>query len=273
MPQKVPQEPEAPAQESKAIEWEASRAYHRPVRLSWAKPLLRIFSLDVEHCPNCGGKLEIIAAILKRPVIHKMLTHLGLQVRAAPRSAARGQALQSARPLLIHHCSGGSARGAAGVGCARVDAGPMEAAGRRGATCKRRPEGRLSAGLTTPYRFAPASKDRFRRIGAMYSRAVSAMETENRRLKNYPQRMCQARLLACGCPRMTKQTSLQSNIAHLEYWRAIKYARNVSRRQQRCGFRDARDRPLPVAARRLLHVAQNGHADWQRGVAVDRSDW
>ena len=50
----------------------------------------------MEHCPNCGGELKIIAAILEPPVIEKILTHLGLQARAPPRSPARGQALHAA---------------------------------------------------------------------------------------------------------------------------------------------------------------------------------
>ena len=66
------------------------------MRLSWAKLLKRVFNLDLEHCPNCGGELKIIAAILEAPVIEKILMHLGLQARAPPRSAARGQALQAA---------------------------------------------------------------------------------------------------------------------------------------------------------------------------------
>ena len=56
----------------------------------------RVFDLDLEHCPNRGGGLKIIAAIQKRSVIEKILTHLGLQARESPRSAARGQALQAA---------------------------------------------------------------------------------------------------------------------------------------------------------------------------------
>jgi len=48
---------------------------------------------SLEHCPNCGGELKIIAAILKHPVIDKTLTHLGLPARATPRAPARGQAL------------------------------------------------------------------------------------------------------------------------------------------------------------------------------------
>jgi hypothetical protein len=37
--------------------------------MSWARLLKRVFELDLEHCPNCGGELKIIAAIQERPVI------------------------------------------------------------------------------------------------------------------------------------------------------------------------------------------------------------
>lgn len=47
-------------------------------------------------CPNCGGKLKIIAVILEQPVIEKTLMHLGLQARAPPWAPARGQALRTA---------------------------------------------------------------------------------------------------------------------------------------------------------------------------------
>jgi uncharacterized protein with PIN domain len=61
-----------------------------------ARLLKRVVEIDLEHCPNCGGELKIIAAILEQPVIERILTHLGLQARAPPRSPARGQALQAA---------------------------------------------------------------------------------------------------------------------------------------------------------------------------------
>ena len=32
-----------------------------PARISWARLLKRVFDVDVEHCPNCGGALKIIA--------------------------------------------------------------------------------------------------------------------------------------------------------------------------------------------------------------------
>jgi hypothetical protein len=30
--------------------------------MSWARLLKRVFDIDVQHCPNCGGTLNIIAA-------------------------------------------------------------------------------------------------------------------------------------------------------------------------------------------------------------------
>ena len=66
------------------------------MRLSWAKLLKRVFEIDLEHCPNCGGEPKIIAAIRKQPVIAKILTHLGLQARAPRRAPARESQLQAA---------------------------------------------------------------------------------------------------------------------------------------------------------------------------------
>jgi hypothetical protein len=94
--QVVPQEPELAAQATQPAQCEANCAHPRPVRLSWAKPLKRVFDRDLEHCPNLGGELKIIAAILEQPVIEIILTLLGLQARVSPRAAERGQSLQAA---------------------------------------------------------------------------------------------------------------------------------------------------------------------------------
>ena len=87
-----PREPEPPTQATPPVECEASCAHHRPVRLSWAKLIKRVFKIDVEHCPTGGGSLKIIAAIREQPVIEKILTNLGLPARAP----ARGSQFQAA---------------------------------------------------------------------------------------------------------------------------------------------------------------------------------
>ena len=46
--------------------------------MSWACLLKRVFEIDMEHCPNCGGHLKIIAAVVDSVVITKILTHLHL---------------------------------------------------------------------------------------------------------------------------------------------------------------------------------------------------
>ena len=51
--------------------------------------LKRVFDIDIEQCPHCGGTLKIIAAIEDPTVIAKILPHLGLSARAPPRSPAR----------------------------------------------------------------------------------------------------------------------------------------------------------------------------------------
>jgi hypothetical protein len=48
--------------------------------------LKRVFDIDMRRCPTCaGGELKIVAAILERAAIGKILTHLGLDPRPLPR--------------------------------------------------------------------------------------------------------------------------------------------------------------------------------------------
>ncbi|MGH8650783.1 MAG: IS91 family transposase, partial [Gammaproteobacteria bacterium] len=59
-------------------------------RISWARLLKRVFDIDIEHCPNCGGTLTIIAALLDPTAIAQILVcFLGLSARAPPRRPAR----------------------------------------------------------------------------------------------------------------------------------------------------------------------------------------
>ena len=64
-------------------------AHGAPARMGWARLLKRVFEMDLEHCPHCGGALKVIAAIEEPAVIVKILTHLGLPARAPPRLPAR----------------------------------------------------------------------------------------------------------------------------------------------------------------------------------------
>jgi hypothetical protein len=52
--------------------------------------LKHVFDIDMRHGPNCGGgEVKIIAAILRRTVIERILTHLGLDPQPPPRGQAR----------------------------------------------------------------------------------------------------------------------------------------------------------------------------------------
>ena len=126
--QGVPQEPEAPAQEAAPAECEANCAHHRPVRLSWAKLLKRVFDLDLEHCPNCGGELRIIAAILEQPGNREDPHVPGIAGQGTPSCAGPRPGAASGLAIPIHHRSGGPQSRATGISCARRPSGPMDVA-------------------------------------------------------------------------------------------------------------------------------------------------
>lgn len=50
---------------------------------------MRVFELDMDHCPDSCGELALIAAILELAFIENILAHLGRPARA-PRLCARG---------------------------------------------------------------------------------------------------------------------------------------------------------------------------------------
>ena len=74
--------------------------------IHWARLLKRVFGIELESCPNCGGPLKIIAAIEQPNAIHKILTHLGLQAHPPPRAPARYDPEQEAdlfpSPAMLH---------------------------------------------------------------------------------------------------------------------------------------------------------------------------
>jgi len=68
--------------------------------MRWSRLPQRVFDIDVEQSPNCGGRLKIIAAIKAPAVIARILTHLGLPARAPPRSLARAAAHARGREAI-----------------------------------------------------------------------------------------------------------------------------------------------------------------------------
>jgi hypothetical protein len=57
---------------------------------TWARLLKRVFAIDMERCPACQqGRLRIIAAIMERSVIQKILRHLNLAVDPPPIAPAQ----------------------------------------------------------------------------------------------------------------------------------------------------------------------------------------
>ena len=90
VPQGPPAQAQAATEAAAAAECDVETVQARPHRISWARLLKRVFDIDMQHCPNCGGgELKIIAAILERPVIEKILSHLGLDPQPPPKGRAR----------------------------------------------------------------------------------------------------------------------------------------------------------------------------------------
>jgi hypothetical protein len=87
-----------PSPPEQATALACDHAQGAPARLSWARRLKRVFDIDIEHCPNCGGSLKSIAAIEDPPVIVKILAYLGLHAPHAPLRSDSIYSRQSEEP-------------------------------------------------------------------------------------------------------------------------------------------------------------------------------
>jgi hypothetical protein len=58
----------------------------RPRRLDWAALLRRVFDEDITRCPECDGRLEVIACLTDPDVVGDILEHLGLLPGCPPRA-------------------------------------------------------------------------------------------------------------------------------------------------------------------------------------------
>ena len=67
----------------------AAEGGHLARRYTWADLLRRVFAVDVLECPDCGGRMRILAAIHPPDATRAILECLGLPSRAPPASRAR----------------------------------------------------------------------------------------------------------------------------------------------------------------------------------------
>lgn len=90
VPQGPPAQAQAATKGAATVECEVEPVQAGPHHIGWARLLKRVFDIDMQHCPNCGGgEFKIIAAILERPVVEKIPTHLGLDPQPPPRDRVR----------------------------------------------------------------------------------------------------------------------------------------------------------------------------------------
>jgi hypothetical protein len=67
-----------PAGTAGEIRGEAQPVQARTQHIGWARLLNPVFDIDLRRCPSCGARaLKIIAAILQRAAIEKILTPRG----------------------------------------------------------------------------------------------------------------------------------------------------------------------------------------------------
>ena len=58
--------------------------------MSWAQRLKRVFQIDIESCPECGGHVRVIACIEDPSLIAIILAHVQGHEAATAKAAARG---------------------------------------------------------------------------------------------------------------------------------------------------------------------------------------
>ncbi|MGB5367100.1 MAG: transposase [Polyangiales bacterium] len=68
---------------------------------SWAELMRCGLDIDVLECPDCGGRLRFVAAIMLSSAIRRILCHLGLSSQTLSSSRLRGRPPSSSTPGLV----------------------------------------------------------------------------------------------------------------------------------------------------------------------------
>jgi len=56
----------------------------RKYRVPWADLLQKVFAIDVLACPDCNGRMQLVAFIAQAMVAKRILDHLGLDSTGPP---------------------------------------------------------------------------------------------------------------------------------------------------------------------------------------------
>ena len=64
-------------------------------RLTWAELLKRVFQIDLTVCPDCGGAVKLVAAIVDRRIVRKILEDVGLPADPPPVTPARAPPMEA----------------------------------------------------------------------------------------------------------------------------------------------------------------------------------
>jgi hypothetical protein len=74
-------------------ESDEERAQTRPPNYAWATLMARVFEVDVLECPDCKGRLRVVAAIHPPETTRKILDSLGLPTRGPPQKSAASDSI------------------------------------------------------------------------------------------------------------------------------------------------------------------------------------
>ena len=78
-----------PCQSVNGVDWVIDESDAPRYRVPWADLLRKVFAIDVQECPRCAGRLELIAFIADGGVARRILAHLGLATHPPPMAKAR----------------------------------------------------------------------------------------------------------------------------------------------------------------------------------------
>jgi hypothetical protein len=67
--------------------------------MPWAELLQKVFAVDVLECPDCGGRLRVLACVTEGVEVKRYLEHAGIDATGPPVARARAGAGAAGDPL------------------------------------------------------------------------------------------------------------------------------------------------------------------------------